>query len=71
MVPGLGRTYRNGFSGERLYKSMGLTFSNPKGDGDIHRFIIEILYDTIPSGRRAERMERDAAGTIKSREPEL
>jgi hypothetical protein len=71
MLPGLGGTDRNGFSGERLYKTMGLAFSNPKGDGDIHCFIIEILYDTAPGGRRTERMERNTAWAIKSWEPEL
>ena len=71
MLPGLDGTARNGLTGERLYKSMGLAFSNPKGDGDIHCFIIEVLYDTAPGGGRTERMERDAAGTTKSWEPEL
>lgn len=71
MLPGLDGTDRNGLAGERLYKSMGPAFSNSNGDGDIHRFIIEVLYDTAPVGRRAERMKRDAAWTIKNRELEF
>jgi len=71
MLPRIDGMDRNWLSGERLYKSMGLTFSNVNGNGDIHSFVVEVLYDTAPGGRRTKRMERNTAGTIKSQELEL
>lgn len=64
-----GAVNRDGLSGERLHKLIGITVLNPGRNSDVDCFIVEVLDDTAPIGGKG--MKRNAARAVKSWEPEL